>query len=62
MANIINLHRFRKKKSREDAEQTASERRLRFGRTRAQREAEAAAEQRKQTSLDGHKRVREDEK
>jgi len=61
MSDIINLRRYRKKQAREAAEQTAAARRLQFGRTRAQREAEAAVEQKQQTSLDGHRRVREDE-
>ena len=61
MSEIMNLRRYRKKRERETAEQTAGARRLQFGRTKAQREADAAAEQKKQTSLDGHRRVREDE-
>jgi membrane protein involved in colicin uptake len=61
MSEIINLRRYRKKQARETAEQTAEARRLQFGRTKAQREADAAAEQKKQASLDGHRRVREDE-
>ncbi|MGA0563391.1 DUF4169 family protein [Ancylobacter sp. VNQ12] len=61
MSEIINLRRYRKKQVREAAEQTAAARRLHFGRTKAQREAEAVAEQKKQASLDGHRRVREDE-
>ncbi|MBS9479144.1 DUF4169 family protein [Ancylobacter radicis] len=61
MSDIVNLHRHRKRIAREEAEQNAAARRLQFGRTKAQRAAEAAAELRKEKSLDGHRRVREDE-
>ncbi|MBB3772454.1 hypothetical protein FHS55_003066 [Angulomicrobium tetraedrale] len=61
MSEIVNLHRHRKRLARDTAEQTAAARRLEFGRTKVQRQTEAAEERKKQTSLDGHRRVREDE-
>lgn len=61
MADIVNLRRFRKKIAREQAEQTAAARRLEFGRTKVQREAERAAQRLEAGSLDGHLRIREDE-
>ncbi|HEY9212861.1 MAG TPA: DUF4169 family protein [Ancylobacter sp.] len=61
MSEIVNLRRHRKNIAREQAEQNAAARRLEFGRTKAQREADAIAERKKEKSLDGHRRLREDE-
>ncbi|MBS7545174.1 DUF4169 family protein [Ancylobacter oerskovii] len=61
MADLVNLHRYRKKKAREAAEQTAAERRLAFGVSKAQKNADADARRRNDAALDGHKRIREDE-
>ncbi|MFT0862099.1 DUF4169 family protein [Ancylobacter sp. G4_0304] len=61
MAEIVNLRRYRKKNARERAEQTAAARRLEFGRTKVQREAERTAERLGAAALDGHLRIREDE-
>ncbi|MDM4768936.1 DUF4169 family protein [Solimonas sp. SE-A11] len=38
MADIINLNKARKRKARAEAEQLAAENRVRFGRTREQRQ------------------------
>jgi len=61
VSEIVNLRRHRKNIARSQAEQNAAARRLEFGRTKAQREADAAAERKKEKSLDGHRRLREDE-
>lgn len=37
MAEIVNLRRFRKQKAREDAEKTAEQNRIGFGRSKAER-------------------------
>lgn len=44
MATIVNLNKARKKKQREAEEKTAAENRVRFGRTKAQKQQDAAAE------------------
>jgi hypothetical protein len=62
MAEIINLRRVRKRRERETREQIAAEQRLRFGRPKVERRADAAREELRERTLDGHKRVREDEK
>ncbi|MDR6952212.1 hypothetical protein J2X65_001563 [Ancylobacter sp. 3268] len=61
MADLINLRRYRKKKAREAAELTAAERRLAFGVSKVQRNADDAAKQKRDAALDGHRRIREDE-
>jgi len=52
MAEIINLNKARKRKALADAEQKAAESRLRFGRTKAQRNREAAEIEIAQRRLD----------
>ena len=44
MATIINLNKARKQKARADAEKTAAENRVRFGRTKSQKQQDAATE------------------
>ncbi|MGN6123700.1 MAG: DUF4169 family protein [Sphingomonas oligoaromativorans] len=56
MAEIVNLNRARKAKARVDAAKQAEANRARFGRTRADREAEAAEQARRKALLDGAKR------
>ena len=58
MAEIINLRRARKAKARTDATAEADANRLRHGRNLAEREAEAAEEERREHLLDGAKRER----
>ncbi|HTW53489.1 MAG TPA: DUF4169 family protein [Stellaceae bacterium] len=55
MASIVNLSRFRKNKSREDAKQRAAENRARHGRTKAERRGEEEAKRRLNELLDGKK-------
>jgi len=56
MADIVNLRAVRRAKARADREATADANRHKFGRTKAEKEAEAAEKQRAERSLDGHKR------
>jgi hypothetical protein len=56
MAEIVNLNRVRKAKARVDAVKTADANRARFGRTKAERQAEAAEQARRTALLDGAKR------
>ncbi len=49
MSKVINLRQFRKRKAREDEAMQAAENRVRFGRTRAQKQQdELEAEQARQ--------------
>ncbi|MES2176013.1 MAG: DUF4169 family protein [Pseudomonadota bacterium] len=56
MTNIVNLRQARKAKARVDKAQAAQENRARFGRTKAQRLADAQEEQRRIALLDGARR------
>ncbi len=56
MAEIVNLNRARKAKVRADAAKTAEANRAKFGRTKAERAAEAAEQVRRAALLDGAKR------
>jgi hypothetical protein len=56
MAEIVNLNRVRKAKARSDAGKAAEANRAKFGRTRAERDAEAAEQARRAALLDGAKR------
>ncbi|MEZ0243609.1 MAG: DUF4169 family protein [Sphingomonas sp.] len=55
MAEIINLNKVRKAKERVDKLARAEENRARFGRTKAQKQAEAEAAYRKAKLLDDSK-------
>jgi len=56
MADILSLSKARKAKARVTKEQTASENRVKFGRTKAEKEREAALEKIAQKRLDDLKR------
>jgi len=56
MAEILNLNQARKAKTREKARQTADENAMKFGRTKEQKQCEAAQAKKAQSQLDGHKR------
>lgn len=56
MADLINLRQARKAKKRALREQTAAERRRTFGRTKAEKLAEAAEKERAARLLAGHRR------
>lgn len=55
MSQITNLTRFRKQKAREDARRQADENAAKFGRTRAQKDAEARDAERAAQHLDRHR-------
>lgn len=61
MGDILNLNRHRKRIARSQAEQTAAVRRSEFGRTKVQRELEAARQRKQDDMLEGHRRIREDD-
>ena len=56
MAEIINLRRFKKAKSREDAAKLAEERRVQFGRSKADKSLDDAQQELDARKLDLHKR------
>lgn len=53
MAEIVNLNRFRKGKRREEAKERAAANRVLHGRTKAEREQEAAERRRSADELSG---------
>ena len=56
MADILSLSKARKAKARATKEATAAENRVKFGRTKAEKQAEAAKASLAQKRLDGAKR------
>lgn len=56
MAEIVNLRQARKAKARAGKQAAAAENRVRFGRTKAERHAEAGRRQLADKGLDGHRR------
>lgn len=56
MAQVINLNRTRKSKARDAARVKASENRVAFGRTKAERELEAARAEKAARELEAKKR------
>lgn len=56
MGDVVNLNRARKAKARAAASVTAAANRAAFGRTRAERAADAAETARRDTALDAAKR------
>ncbi len=59
MADLINLRQARKAKERADREKTAAEKRRLFGRTKAEKQAEAAERERAERTLAAHRRDEE---
>lgn len=55
-ADIVNLRRARKAKARVGREQQAAENRVKFGRSKAEREREEGIADLSRRRLDGHKR------
>ncbi len=55
MAEIINLRGVRKRRSREEKALTAAENRVRFGLTKAQKQAEMEDARQQSARQDGHK-------
>ena len=56
MAELINLNRARKAKARDTALANADANRAKFGRTKAERQAESARARQAERALDGAKR------
>lgn len=52
MADIINLNKHRKHKARADAERRAADNRVRFGRTKAEKQKDAAETEAARRKLD----------
>lgn len=56
MAELVNLNRARKARQRAEKRAEADGNAAKFGRTKAQKAAEAAAAERARATLDAHKR------
>lgn len=52
MSNVVNLNKARKRRARADAEQQAAANRARFGRTKAQKQRDAAEADEARRKLD----------
>ena len=61
MSEIVNLRLARKRKARDDAEKQAAERRVQFGRSKAEVKAEAERRALADRALDGQRRDRPDD-
>ncbi|BCB19090.1 DUF4169 family protein [Bosea sp. ANAM02] len=61
MAEIINLRQARKQKARAQAEKTAEQNRIAFGRTKAERRLTEAERDKAARHIDGHRLDRDDE-
>lgn len=55
MADIVNLNKARKARAKVEAEETAKANRVRFGRTRQEKEAARQQEEKLSRDLDGKK-------
>ena len=55
VADPVNLNKFRKAKKRADKEQRAAENRVKFGRTKAEKQLEKASEEKLKNAADAHK-------
>ena len=56
MSKVVNLNRFRKQKARQAAEQQAAENRVRFGRTKTEKQRDAAQDTLERQRLDALRR------
>jgi hypothetical protein len=56
MADIVNLNRARKRRARDEAAQRAAENRVRYGRTKEEREAAAREAERAANELEGKRK------
>lgn len=56
MAEIVNLNRFRKAKQRSEAQQRATENRVRFGRSKAEKASDRDDSRRREQALDAARR------
>lgn len=55
MGEIVNLNKVRKARAKAEAEKTAHDNRIRFGRTKAEKEAARREAERDRSDLDGKK-------
>ncbi|MEE4239538.1 MAG: DUF4169 family protein [Anderseniella sp.] len=55
MSTPVNLNRFRKAKARAEKDAKAEENRVKFGRTKAEKQLQISAEEKARRHLDGHK-------
>ena len=53
--DVVNLRKARKAKARSEAETRAAENRVLFGRTKAEKKAVEAEQQRARRTIDGHR-------
>ncbi|MGX5734526.1 DUF4169 family protein [Bosea thiooxidans] len=60
MGEIVNLRQFRKQKARAEAEKTAGQNRVSFGRTKAERELTEAERDKAARHIDGHRLDRDE--
>jgi len=60
MTEVINLNKKRKAKAKTDSEKNASENRVKFGRTKEQKQLEKAKSKLSEKHIDAHKRETED--
>lgn len=62
MGEVINLRQKRKTSARTEKEKTASQNRLKFGRTKAEKEKQEMLSEKAKRLLDGHKTTPDDDK
>lgn len=62
MVDIINLNKKRKAKTRLEKEKKATENRIKFGRTKQEKQVEQQDIERSKRHLDGHKLEQKDKK
>ncbi|HIC7357542.1 TPA: DUF4169 family protein [Legionella pneumophila] len=62
MADVINLNKKRKAKVRLEKEKKASENRIKFGRTKKEKQLEKQGNERSERHLDSHKLDKKEEK
>ena len=55
MSEIVNLNRFRKSRTRDEAKVQASENRVKYGRTKAEKENDRRAAERREKETAGRK-------
>jgi len=58
---IVNLRRVKKAKARDEKEKRAAANRASFGRTKAERQKDAAEQERSARQMEGHRRVPADD-
>jgi len=56
MGDVVNLNRFRKRRARDDDERQAAENRVRFGRTKAEREKASRTADKAAKDLEGKRK------